>query len=183
MPTRVTTPDDSTLDAWRINSRVTTFLVQNLPSAIWASSLPGSPRRTVRGIAAHLHNSRCSWMRSLAVGTTVTIPDRVDPFVVTRRDLLTALNASGSAILLMLRAGQENGGRFPGVSTAFFYGAMPRDVVLFTGYALSHEAHHRGQLLLMARELGHRLPSKVVTGLWQWSSRLKESSSKSTRGA
>ncbi len=175
--------EESTLDAWRINDRVTTFLVQNIPPAIWASGLPASPRRTVRGIAAHLHNSRCLWMHSLAAGTVVPIPNRVDPLVVTRRDLVRALNASGRAVLLMLEAGQSAGGLFPGVSSAFVYGAMPRNVVLFTGYAVSHEAHHRGQLLLMARELGHRLPSKVVVGLWQWSSRLKESRSKRTAGA
>ncbi len=169
--------------AWRINSRVTAFLVQNLPPTIWASALPASPRRTVRSIAAHLHNCRCLWMRSLAVGTTISIPRRVDPLAVSRRELVTALSGSARAILLMLQAGQANGGVFPGVSSAFIYGAMPRNVGLFTGYALSHEAHHRGQLLLMARELGHRVPAKVAAGLWQWSSRLRESGPRSAAGA
>ena len=179
----MTSPEETILEAWRINDRVTTFLVENIPAAIWASGLPASPRRTVRGVAAHLHNSRCSWMRSLAVGTAVPTPSPVDRLAVTRRELVAALKSSGRAILLMLGAGQEAGGAFPGVSSAFVWGAMPRNVVLFTAYAVSHEAHHRGQLLLMARELGHRLPPEVAAGLWQWSSRLKESCSKKAAGA
>lgn len=179
----MTSPKEAVLEAWRINDRVTSFLVESIPAAIWASGLPASPRRTVRGVAAHLHNSRCSWMRSLAVGTAIPIPSPVDRLAVTRRGLVAALKSSGRAVLLMLGAGQEAGGAFPGVSSAFVWGAMPRNVVLFTAYAVSHEAHHRGQLLLMARELGHRLPPEVAAGLWQWSSRLKESRSKVAAGA
>lgn len=84
----MTSPEPTAVDTWRINRRITTFLVQNLPPAIWASALPGSPRRTVRGIAARLHNSRRLWMRSLAAGTTIPIPRAVDPRAVTRRDLV-----------------------------------------------------------------------------------------------
>ena len=174
----MTTPQqraaDAALDAWCINARVTSLLVQSLPRAVWALALPHTPRRTVRSIAAHLHNCRRLWVQSLGKAAAVSLPPRVDQDAVSRRDLLKALRVSEHAISLMLQAGQVNHGRMPGVASAFVYGAMPRDVILFTGYALSHEAHHRGQLLLMARELGHRLPTEAVAGLWQWSSRLRE---------
>jgi uncharacterized damage-inducible protein DinB len=166
---------DSVLNAWRINSRTTTFLVEGLPDELWPAALPAAPRRTIRSIAAHLHNCRCLWMRSLAKGSGISIPSRVDPKTVTRAGVVSALEVSGERLLRLFQAGLENGGHFPGVSGAFIYGAIPRDVVLFSGYALSHEAHHRGQLLLIARELGHRLPREIVAGLWQWSSRLRES--------
>jgi uncharacterized damage-inducible protein DinB len=166
--------DDPILDAWRINNRVSTFLVEALPAGVWNSAVPGSPRRTVRSIAAHLHNTRCLWMRSLAAGARVAVPARVDATAVTPRALARALDRSGEQILRMLRAGLENGGQFPGVTSAFVYGAMPRNVALFVGYALSHEAHHRGQIILLARLLGEKLPPDVVGGVWQWSSRLRE---------
>jgi uncharacterized damage-inducible protein DinB len=35
-------------------------------------------------------------------------------------------------------------------------------------YFVAHEAHHRGQLILVARQLGHRLPRDVTGGVWQW---------------
>jgi len=39
---------------------------------------------------------------------------------------------------------------------------------------LEHEAHHRGQLCMLARQLGHRLPAEITGGLWQWKKRSRE---------
>jgi uncharacterized damage-inducible protein DinB len=36
-------------------------------------------------------------------------------------------------------------------------------------YMFSHEAHHRGQILLLGHQLGYRLPDEAVAhGIWQW---------------
>jgi uncharacterized damage-inducible protein DinB len=175
---KVNAADEPILNAWRINNRVSTFLVENIPSGLWQSSLPGQRRRTVRNIAAHLHNCRCLWLRSLAAGAGLNIPARVDVARANQRDVAAALSESGELVGLMLVAAIGNEGRFPGVSSEFVYGAMPRNALLFVGYALSHEAHHRGQILLIARILGQRLPKEVVNGLWQWSTRLKEANMK-----
>lgn len=168
------TPEESLLDAWRISNRTTILLVESLPDALWPLALSGAPRRTVRNVAVHLHNCRGSWMKSLAVDGDIALPASLDAKTATRARTVAALGRSGEAILRLLGAGVENGGELPGVRSAFFYGAMPRNALLFCAYAVSHEAHHRGQLLVMARQLGHRLPQEVVTGLWQWSSRLRE---------
>ena len=165
---------ESVLDAWRVNDRATAFLVERLPGELWGLSLPGAPRRTVRSVAVHLHNCRCLWMASLASGSGIAVPRRLGRAVATQAEVLAALGRSGEALCRLLRAGLENGGAFPGVPTRFVFGAMPRDVVLFCGYALAHEAHHRGQLVAAARALGHRLPASTVGGLWQWSARLRE---------
>ena len=45
---------------------------------------------------------------------------------------------------------------------------FPTDVVHFLNYFVAHEAHHRGQLCMLARQLGHRFPADVTAGLWQW---------------
>src|ERR1019366_6984781 len=53
------------LPVWRTNHRITAELVGGLPLALWSASVPGVPHRTIRMIAAHLHNARCSWIRTL----------------------------------------------------------------------------------------------------------------------
>lgn len=161
------------LDAWRINNRAMTFLVEKYPRALWDTALPASPRKTVRSIAAHIHNSRCSWFRDLAKFPGFRMPARVDARTVTQATLVKALDASNHQMLALFQAGIANGGDFPGVKNRFIWGATPRNAVLFLGYAIAHEGHHRGQMLLIARASGHRLP-KEINGIWQWSSRLRE---------
>ena len=52
------------------------------------------------------------------------------------------------------------------------------DVVGFLCYAVSHEAHHRGQIALLARELGAPLPKEIGYALWDWNARWKEATGK-----
>jgi DinB family len=41
-------------------------------------------------------------------------------------------------------------------------------------YMLSHEAHHRGQVCMLAHQLGFPLPNKVAYGIWNWEKLWKE---------
>ena len=41
-------------------------------------------------------------------------------------------------------------------------------------YMLSHEAHHRGQVCMVAHQLGFRLPNEVTSGMWNWEKLWKE---------
>jgi uncharacterized damage-inducible protein DinB len=35
-------------------------------------------------------------------------------------------------------------------------------------YMISHDAHHRGQVSMLAHQLGYPLPVKAVSGIWAW---------------
>jgi len=35
-------------------------------------------------------------------------------------------------------------------------------------YMIVHEAHHRGQVCMLAHQLGFRLPDKADYGIWGW---------------
>ena len=35
-------------------------------------------------------------------------------------------------------------------------------------YMLSHEAHHRGQVCMLAGQLGFALPEDAAYGIWNW---------------
>jgi uncharacterized damage-inducible protein DinB len=45
---------------------------------------------------------------------------------------------------------------------------LPLDVGHVLTYFVAHEGHHRGQIVLVARQIGDRLPATVTAGLWQW---------------
>jgi uncharacterized damage-inducible protein DinB len=161
---------DGLIAAWRTNNRVTTYLIENLPSELWSENVPGMPRRTVRTIAAHIHNARCGWIKSLGARHGVTVPQRVDFRTVRQSQLPRALARSSEGIIALIRLGAERGGSVPSAVWQNF----PTDLVHFLNYFVAHEAHHRGQLILVARQLGHQLPREITDGLWQWKTRSRE---------
>jgi uncharacterized damage-inducible protein DinB len=161
------------LASWRTNSRVTAYLVEQLPAELWDAAVPGAPRRTVRMIAGHLHNSRCSWVKTLGREHGVTVPATVDRRKVTRQALLSALKRSSSAIEALLELGLTAGGHVPS-SKGYIWRNLPLDVPHVLTYFAAHEGHHRGQIVMLARQLGHRLPPVVAGGLWQFTTRARE---------
>ncbi|MGE5243422.1 MAG: DinB family protein [Betaproteobacteria bacterium] len=168
--------DETLLASWRTNNRVTAYLVEHLPAALWNASVPGAPRRTIRMIAGHVHNSRCMWLRTLGREHGIAVPAAVDRRKVTRRELLSALGRSSTGIEALLELGIAAGGRVP-PSKAYVWRNLPLDVPHVLTYFVAHEGHHRGQIVLLARQLGHRLPGNISAGLWQWQTRMHEARS------
>ncbi|HEX3234578.1 MAG TPA: DinB family protein [Gemmatimonadales bacterium] len=166
-------PWDTILDAWRTNNQVMVFLVEHLPPGLWATTIPGAPRRNIRMIAGHIHNARCRWIKTLGQELGVTVPRSVDRRRVGRKELIPALERSGRGILRLLTLGCEHGGMIPATST-YVWRNLPLDVGHVLTYFVAHEAHHRGQIVLVARAAGYRLPSAATDGLWQWTKRAAE---------
>jgi uncharacterized damage-inducible protein DinB len=158
------------IDAWRTNHRVTVYLIENLPPAVWSKNVPGIPRRTVRMIAAHIHNVRCSWIKMLGASHSIVVPRHVDNRSVRPSELTRALARSSRGIIELIRLGVARDGSIPRATWQNF----PTDLVHFLSYFVAHEAHHRGQLCMVARQLGYRLPADVTAGLWQWNKRSRE---------
>jgi hypothetical protein len=113
----VTSPPDlraTLLAAWSTNNRVTAELIERLPAGAWDLAVPGAPRRTIRAIAAHLHNARCAWIKTLGREHGITAPSRVDHHRVTPRQLVAALKRSSAGIEALLELGFAEGGQVPG---------------------------------------------------------------------
>jgi uncharacterized damage-inducible protein DinB len=160
----------SLIAAWRTNNRVTMYLIENLPPAIWSKAVPGVPRRKVQMIAAHIHNGRCMWIKMMGAKHGIPTPRTVDPRRVRASELLRALSRSSDGMIRLLQLGIDHGGVVPRAAWQNF----PTDPVHVLSYFVAHEAHHRGQLCMLARQMGQRLPVPVAAGLWQWLKRARE---------
>jgi uncharacterized damage-inducible protein DinB len=157
---------ETVVAAWRTNNRVTISLVRHLPDGLWDVAVPGVPHRTIRMIAAHLHNARCQWVKTLGREHGLAAPGRVDHRRVTRLELVAALRRSGEGIEALLGLGLASGGWVP-PSKGYVWRNLSLDVGHVLTYFVAHEAHHRGQIVMVARQTGQRLPA-VTQGLWQW---------------
>jgi uncharacterized damage-inducible protein DinB len=157
----------SLLAAWETNNRVTVQLIERLPPALWDLAVPEVPRRTIRAIAAHLHNARCSWVKTLGREHGIPAPPHVDHHRVTPRQLAAALKRSSTGIAALLELGFAADGRVP-PSRGYVWRNLSLDVGHVLTYFVAHEAHHRGQIVMVARQTGHRLPTTTTGGLWQW---------------
>jgi len=73
---------------------VTDRFIGEIPPVLWSAAVPGVPTRTIRVIAAHLHNSRCSWIKTLGRSHGIVAPKRVDHRAVTARQLKCRLSVS-----------------------------------------------------------------------------------------
>ena len=175
MPSR---PDlaNTLVPVWRTNNRITVFLIEQLSPKLWTAAVPGAPRRTVRMIAGHIHNARCMWIKTLGKEHGIEVPDSVDRRRASQKQVVRALDRSSRGMISLLSLGCDHGGTIP-ASSAYTWRNLPLDVGHVLAYFVAHEGHHRGQIVMIARQLEYRLPAEVTAGLWQWSQRAKEARS------
>ena len=113
------------------------------------------------------------WLKTLGRPHGIPVPSSVDRRKVSRRQLIAALNRSSRGIEALLRLEFRCGGKVP-ATPAYVWRNLPLDVGHLLTYFVAHEGHHRGQIVLVARQIGSRLPAAVTAGLWQWTKRAVE---------
>ncbi len=93
------------------------------------------------------------------------LPPQLDRAAVTLDQARKALAKSAPALQALVRAALGSGGKIRN---------FPPDAATFVAYLVAHDAHHRGQICMLCRQLGHRLPNDVTVGMWEWNKRRQE---------
>jgi len=150
------------IEAFRTNDRINQYLLENLPEAAWRADPPEGKGRTIAAIVAHIHNVRVMWLKAAAKGSK--IPEQLNRATVTRAQAQKALEHSERALSAVLESSLKSDGKVKGFRP---------DVAGFFGYLIAHDAHHRGQICMLARQVGHPLPQKAMFGMWEWGTRGK----------
>ncbi len=127
-----------------------------------APSLPTGKGRTIAAIVAHMHNVRVMWLKASVKGSN--IPEQLDRSSVTVAQAAKGLGQSHAALAAVMNAALKTDGRIKGFRP---------DAAGFFGYLVTHDAHHRGQICMLARQVGHPLAQKTIFGMWEWGSRGK----------
>jgi uncharacterized damage-inducible protein DinB len=154
----------SLLETFAINERVNQKLLESVSEAAWRAAPPSGKGRTIVGIASHIHNVRLMWLA--AADKSSKLPGKLNDEKVSRQDLMDALTRSAKLLETLLQKGlNDPAGRVPNFKP---------DVVAFTGYLIAHDSHHRGQIAMLARQLGMPVDSKTSFGLWEWGTLWKE---------
>lgn len=153
---------DALAGALATNGRINQFLFAHVPEAAWRAVPPGGTGRTIQAIAAHVHNVRVMWIKVSGKAIGIPAPAQATKETVTPADVVGHLRESDAALDRLVRAAVASGGRVPDFRP---------DVAGFVGYVIAHDSHHRGQIALLARQLGHPLPKEAGFGMWEWGKR------------
>ncbi len=157
------------LETWAVNDAMNQLLLSHLDPQAWRAEPPGAKGqgRTIAAIFAHLHNVRLKWLRLTA--SHLKRPARLDPYRCTMKQAAAGLRKSGAACLKMLTDALSSGPqrRVTKFVRDGYAHPWPAGATMFA-YMFSHEAHHRGQILMLAHQLGYRLPVEAAAGIWWW---------------
>jgi uncharacterized damage-inducible protein DinB len=148
----------SLLDTFAINQKANELLLANVSDVAWHLPTPTGKGRIIAAIASHMHNVRLMWLS--AADKSAKLPAKLDDEKSSREVVSQALRNSAAAISKLIEKGlADPAGKVPNFKP---------NVVAFVGYLIAHDAHHRGQIAMLARQLGHAIPAKTGFGMWEW---------------
>lgn len=171
------------LKIYAINDAMNQLLLAHLDSRAWRAQPPGvSGRggRTLAAIFAHLHNVRLNWLRNSA--PHLKRPAPLDGHRCTINQAAAAHGKSSALCLRMLTDAfsDDPKRRVTKFTRDAWMPTWPAGAAMWA-YMFSHEAHHRGQILMLAHQLACRLPAEAAGGIWWWDKLWKQQALKRPR--
>ena len=166
---------DTLLETYACNDAMNQLILSSLDPRAWRAQPPGQKGhgRTIAAIFAHLHNVRLSWLKNSA--PHLKCPRPLDPDRCTMKQTAAAHRKSATQCLRMLTdaLSADPRRRVKKFSRDGYTQTWPAGGTMFA-YMFSHEAHHRGQILMLGHQLGHRILHDTP-GVWHWEKLWKQS--------
>ena len=146
------------------NERMNQLLLDHLDPAAWKGRPPGKTR-TIAAIFTHMHNVRAKWVRLTA--PHLGVPALLNRAHCTPEQARAGLAESAARCEEMLAEALGGDGRIEKFHRDGWAAPWPAGVEMLC-YMLAHEAHHRGQVVMLAHQVGFPLPYEASDGIWNW---------------
>jgi uncharacterized damage-inducible protein DinB len=145
--------------AWRTNHRITLLLLDAVGDEGMLATLSTRGGRTVGRQFAHLQYVRVLQLRTRAKPLSKGAAEIATDEEPDRAALRAALEDSAARVEEWLRraAAGEKGVR-----------PFRKGVAATLAYLVSHEAHHRGNILLTLKQRGHPVAQELRYRIWDW---------------
>lgn len=146
-------------ETWQIHNRINLYLLESIDEAN-LNDISASKGRAVGEQFAHMHNVRLMWLKA-ADPLLLDGLDKIEKDNISKGGLIAGLKASSVAIeqLFEKTFADSKIKNFKPHATGFL------------GYLVSHESHHRGQIMLTLKQAGHPVDKKTQFGIWEWGTR------------
>lgn len=158
-------PVSEVVQSFAVNEQINQLLLERLAPAAWSAKAAGMRSRSIAAIFAHMHNVRRKWIRLSA--PHLKVPATLDRKC-TREQARKALAASGERCAEMIEQALVSP---PGRVTEFLRDGWARPWPagpMMVAYMIAHEAHHRGQICMLAHQAGFPLTGATTAAMWNW---------------
>lgn len=159
-------------ESYAVNEQMNQLVLEHLDPAAWRAKLPGIKGRDIASIFSHVHNMRRKWLRLTA--PQLKLPAALDRTRCTQKQAQSALAESGAKCCEMIAEALCNPhSRVKKFQRDGWARAWPAGAAM-VAYMITHDSHHRGQVSLLAHQLGFPLAAKAGVGMWGWEKLWKE---------
>jgi uncharacterized damage-inducible protein DinB len=152
---------EALLETWRIHDAINRSVLDQVPEEglgavpLLKNGQPGKGRSVAR-VYLHMCDVRVTFLRApekkAHLGTVPTFAKGATP---TRKQIESFLAASGRAIAARLSEAAAN-----------HESIHKRHPLVWLGYLICHESHHRGQILLALKQNGFAPSEALRWGIW-----------------